>query len=924
MEPVTLHRTKQKYGSSVMNKIFVLLTFFVYGLNIPSDAQFYPARVYGLSDGMPTNAIFDITQSSDGVMWFLTSKGVVNYNSLDWRLFADSLELPNTAFSVIHPSEDGIIWVAGQNSTSFVIKYYLNEQWHQLSIKGLPEIENRFAFDVVNTKKNGYCILLSYKNAVYQYDTQSQKLKSYIISNKEDFFINALSFKDNSVYIASTDGLFVLDSETNQHPVNKFITDNKEVLQFRWKNEALFLLGKNWLGKYESDSFEYLSTKTGVAQRSPYNKHNLTIDQFDRIFYSSNTSAKYFDKQTSSGKTLLINGRVLNARSNRIFVDIENNVWVGDHRGLFKFNVLRFESFNENIGLAKDEVTSIIQLNDEIILANSNHLNILKGSIIQKKLQLGTKGNIRVLDMAKTSSDLVYIASYGGGLLVYDGNAISKLNWVSQDGKTEITSVEFFNDKLFFSSNTTIYAIEDGIINKKFEALGTRNIQVLNDSTLVALTSTEGFLTYNVINGDTARYTSSKNTYSSVYSIINWRGQYYIATGGGLATIKDGIISPIFVDNKLNRVSIYGFLISKNDELIMGTNEGIFIWDGQSLINYNKSYGLIGDEVNRNALIQDNKGNVWIGTELGASIYNVDEDMRLKIKPNLNITKVISQKGTVLDKSGTELNHQDNTIEFNFMGVTFFDEEHITYRYKLEGFDADWIYIKNPNSNSVRYTHLPPGQYNFTVESSIANSTWSDAESISFNVNAPFYTKAWFLFAAIFFTLLLLYIIYRIRFYVILQNQKALQEEVAIRTMKIQTMNKEIQTQNEELKMQSEEIITTNERLESTVQERTRQLREQNEKLSEYAFINSHQLRAPICRIIGLLSLLKLEDKKEYETILQLLHETGIELDEISKNINSMLDNVDLSELEQANSIEVLNTKNVEDENNILNQLNNQ
>lgn len=898
-------------------KIIALLTFVLSFFSTTSNAQFYPARIYALSDGMPTNSIYDITQSNDGIMWFLTSKGIVNYNSLNWHLFADSLELPNTPNSTISATADGAVWVAGQNNTGFVIKYYLQGKWHNVTIDELPEIHGRFTFSVKIEKDDGYSILICNDNIAYLHNTASGALKSTLVSDKDNFLINASSFQDGKAYIATTEGLWVLDKTLSQHPVNLQIADNSEILQFHWNGEELLLLGLNWLGTYVDKKFEYLSTNTGVDLRSLYNKHNLTVDQFDRIFYSSNSSAKYFDKQSSIGKTLLINGRVLNARSNRIFVDAENNVWVGDHRGLFKFNVLRFKNFNENTGLAKDEVSSIIQRKQEIILANSDHLNILKEGAVYKKVQLGTTENIRALDMAKDKLDRVFIASNTGGLRMYDGNKIKTMSQPSQRGEMGVTSVELFNNKLFFSTNISLYSMKEGHTHKKFDVLGIRNLLAFNDSTLAILTSSDGFITYNPNNGDTIRYRSTKNGYNNVYSIIKWKGEYYIATAGGLATINDGVIEPLFIHKKLNRVSIYEFLVGENNELLMGTNEGMFIWDGKTLLNYNKSYGLIGDEVNRNALIQDDNGNVWIGTELGASVYNVHDDMKLRIVPNLNFENIITQKGTVLNESGQELNHEDNTIEFTFLGISFFDEDHTTYRYKLEGFDADWIYINNPKSNSVRYTNLPPGDYHFTVESSIANTTWSDPKSIAFKINTPIYSRTWFLISAIIITIVMLYIIYRIRFYVILQNQKKLQEEVLLRTKKIQSMNKEIQTQNEELRMQSEEIITTNERLESMVQERTRQLREQNEKLSEYAFINSHELRAPICRIIGLLTLLKFTDQKEHQNILRLLHETGIELDQISKNINSMLDNVDLSQLEEANSIEVINAKKLENQNDI-------
>jgi signal transduction histidine kinase len=136
-----------------------------------------------------------------------------------------------------------------------------------------------------------------------------------------------------------------------------------------------------------------------------------------------------------------------------------------------------------------------------------------------------------------------------------------------------------------------------------------------------------------------------------------------------------------------------------------------------------------------------------------------------------------------------------------------------------------------------------------------------------------------------------------------------LKKEVALRTKEILEMNNEIQAQNEELINQSEEIATNNERLEEIVQDRTQKLKEQNDRLSKYAFMNSHELRGPICRMIGLLNLLKISKIEEHKNILNLIQETGAELDAITKQINYILDDVDLNGLYESNSIEIINAE---------------
>jgi ligand-binding sensor domain-containing protein len=871
-------------------------------------SQFYPAKVYSLQEGMPTNSIYDITQSKDGIMWFVTAKGVVNYNALNWQVFPDSLELPSTPFSFIRSCDDGSVWVAGQNSTSFIIKYFHDNNWQEIALPQLANIQGKFSFDVKKDSQ-AYSIIICDSNTAYTYNTKTKELKSTVVSERDNFRINAVNFKNDKVFLATNEGLYSGQDGILPQQLNVLIKGDKEILQIHWQGDDLLLLGLGWLGKYKNDEFSYLSTHTGIKTSSPYNKHNLTTDQLGRIFYSSNSGANYFDNESETGKTLYVNGRVFNVLSNKIFVDRENNVWVGDHRGLFKFNVLRFENYNENTGLAKDEVTSILQLDDALILANANYLNILKNGSIVKKVAIVSDPGARILDMVHDESGKIYLAAGSSGLMMYDSQGIKSINWKNSPGEIGVASVGMFKDSLFFTSNKALYIMKRDRVHKIMNIASIRNLQCLPGDSIIALSTHKGLIFYNPLKGDTTSFVSTNRKYNNTYGVTSWNGNHYVGTAGGLAVIKNGEITPINLGEKLNRVAIYSLLVSSKNRLWLGTNEGVFIWDGTTLTNYNKSDGLVGDEVNRNAMIEDSYGNIWIGTEMGASVYTYDEDKSFKIKPQLVLDNPYTQKGTVIKDQNQALQHDDNTIAFDFLGISFFDEKQITYRYKLKGFDNDWIIINNPNSNAVRYTNLAPGDYEFTVESGIAGNNYSAPESIEFSINEPFYASTWFTFLTIISLSLLLYMIYRIRFYVILKNQKKLQREVIASTQEIQEMNKEIQAQNEELTTQSEEIVSTNEMLEITVYERTRQLREQNKKLAEYAFINSHQLRAPICRMIGLLNLLPITKKEEQNMILQLIHQTGVELDQISKDINNLLDQVDFSQLEEINSIEIINAE---------------
>ncbi len=66
------------------------------------------------------------------------------------------------------------------------------------------------------------------------------------------------------------------------------------------------------------------------------------------------------------------------------------------------------------------------------------------------------------------------------------------------------------------------------------------------------------------------------------------------------------------------------------------------------------------------------------------------------------------------------------------------------YRYKLEGFDDDWIEIDS-TKRLVTYTNLAPSRYVFRVASANADGVWNPAgRAIALIITPPWWTTWWF------------------------------------------------------------------------------------------------------------------------------------------------------------------------------------
>lgn len=107
----------------------------------------------------------------------------------------------------------------------------------------------------------------------------------------------------------------------------------------------------------------------------------------------------------------------------------------------------------------------------------------------------------------------------------------------------------------------------------------------------------------------------------------------------------------------------------------------------------------------------------------------------------------------------------------------------------------------------------------------------------------------------------------------------------------IETKNEELETQNQKIHKINAELKDLNKSLELRVAESTSDLKQRNAQLTEYAFINSHLLRAPAARVLGLLNLLgKTTERDKRDEIIEHLNQAGLDLEKIVGQISQTLE----------------------------------
>ena len=767
--------------------------------------QFYPAKTYSTTNGMPSNSVYSITQADNRVMWFITSEGVATYDATEWNLFPDSLNLPITEHSYIQKDTKGNIWTAGYNESNFTIQYFEGDQWTEVVIpQDWPEERSPFSFRTL-----GEQVFLGIENRVYALDPNHSKWDmKYLNHESKKATINNFVAIEGVLFITTNEGIFELKEQTIERSIlNRYPLQSENILTLNKHKDTFYFLGLNWLGKIKDDKYEHISGELGIFSSSSFKKYSLEIDENDRIYYSSYNVASVLNQNTGRWIPLKVLGRQQNVLSNQIFVDAENNYWVGDNRGLFKFNLLRFQNFNSNTGLIEDEVTSVYEtLDKKIILANPRGLNFYQNGEISSIDLRNRYPNFvtRILDVEQDIDGRIYLALSSGGLISINNGRIKQYDSKTLNGV--VNALTILNEELLIANFNSVFKFNNQELELFGEFDGIRNIKTLESGKLAVLSYRGLYIT----DGSTKKeYFSSEKSLNSTFSIEEWNDKYLVATEAGLGVLEEGKIMR-FDSVQLNGSSAYSLTKDSNNNLWIGTNDGIFKYNGETTVQYNKRNGLIGNEINRNAVVEDSNGNIWIGTDSGVSLFDSNAEAEADHFPIIELKEFITLEGsdlTELDKRS--ISYNENSIELKFRTISFFNENEMFFEYKLEGFDKNWNESSDISTNAVRYTNLNSGQYEFLVKGRVESGEWSEPYSLLFEVQKPFYKEAWFVILLLALIVGVGYSVYRIRVLFLIKQRETLRRLVSRRTEEIDMQNRSLKEAYRDLEQAQIKLVQT-------------------------------------------------------------------------------------------------------------------
>lgn len=840
--------------------------------------QHNPADKASLSN----NFILDIFEGHGHQLWIGTKNGLNKYDaktesfeSLNFSQLVTGAD-PNVPVSSITQDQNGNIWLAikGKNlvklhfkddavdpnrpilvSSAFKNIYHLHHDGEHIWV---GDQSGLFRFDVSGKEISRHAIFTRKPEAAR---TKMDSSVTYIIDSQDPKFL----------WLGTASGICHFEKNTGKY---EFYPNHYEERRYGWGVAQTILAdpisGKLWIGTAsELMRFDPATKNYEYFYSRPYTRYGFhgagilssAMDRSQQLWFGTNGyGINIFDSRQTGIKTLIHqipeSSRLRDFSIRAIFKDKDDNVWISASV-LYRWDrnagkITSYEVSPDRVeAMGNTSVWSVIQDHEGWLWFAANE------GLYRHRLEDSTVLFYKHIEGSPTT--LPEREAYH----VYQDKkqriwAVTRNYICLMDRETgRFSSIKYRDNNTVEPSFVRI--VEDG--DGKFW-----------------MNSEIGLLRFDPDSGSIQAFQHSPQNGQSISSNIIrsicpdpkepekylWLG----TAGGGLNKfdITTKQCRRITTQDGLPDNVIYSVLATQDGYLWMSTNKGLsrFCPASFTFKNFDIKDGLQSNEFNSGAYHQSEDGELFFGGIQGLNYFYPDQLTVNAHIPEIQITglQIGSRRifpgdstGILLHSIGEQkeikLDYKENIITFSFAAMDFTAPEKNRFRYKLEGWDRNWV--EAGTRRTATYTNLPAGNYTFRVLGSNNDGVWNETgASVRILITPPFWLSWW---AKSVYFLLFLALIYAIASYHL--KRAKLRHQLAIETVE------------------------------------KKKLQELDQLKSKFFTNISHELRTPLTLIAGPLSQLRysLKDAAALKT-----------LEVMERNVNQLLAMVnqilDLSRLE--------------------------
>ena len=138
----------------------------------------------------------------------------------------------------------------------------------------------------------------------------------------------------------------------------------------------------------------------------------------------------------------------------------------------------------------------------------------------------------------------------------------------------------------------------------------------------------------------------------------------------------------------------------------------------------------------------DRRGRIYFATYDTVAVVDPDELTDSSLRPTI-VLEAASVDNRAIDLASVAWFSAPSKLQFDYTSLSLRSPETIRFRYRLEGYDSEWV--EAGGRRQALYGTLPPGSYHFKVIGSGSDGVWNDeGASYAFEIVPLFYNTWWF------------------------------------------------------------------------------------------------------------------------------------------------------------------------------------
>jgi two-component system sensor histidine kinase/response regulator len=724
------------------------------------EARWHAVGAWQQPQGLPQNTVSAVLQTSDGYIWVGTKGGLARFDGVRFTSFddRDKSKLRESEVRALAEGPDGSLWIGTYGGGVSRLKngrfaVYTTQQ-------GLV---NNYTLEIVKDTEGA--IWIATDGGLSRF--KDEHFTNYTVKDGlSDNAIRALhSDRDGGVWVGTKmgglqvyqNGKFFAPEVEGFHPaaaVEAIVRDREQGLWVATSGDGVYRLRDGRAAHYTTSEGLSSNRFSGMhedPQGNLFFTNDMGVDQYDRednSFYNIDSkdgvNVVYGDHEGGlwvgygqSGLARLSRGTFLsytvedglvNDYITVVFQDSRGNIWAGTPKGLHRFSAGKFtlvpfkdQSYSTRIGSITEDKDGTLWV------GTSDRLYKFK---YERECQISCKYEFTpVVNDAMPRMDIkVMFADREGGL------------WLGMN----LDGIVRYKDNQF-----TAYTTKDGLSNNAVRGL---------------VQDQDGGIWIGMRGGGLNRFKDDKFTsYREQDGLINDSVQalylgrdntMWVGTRQGVSRFKDGRFTTYTINDGLFSNFVYGFAEDDEGNMWMSCSKGIFRVRKQQLedfaagkiksvdsMAYGVEHGLsstVAMVSNTPVVYKARDGRVWFCTFKGVSVVDPARLLINSQPPPVHIEEVsVDQQAFGLTEAASAPpGRGDFTIRYT--GLSFVAPEKMRFRYKLEGYDRDWV--EAGTRRAAYYSNIPPGQYTFRVMAANSDGVWNEqGAAYTIDLAAHFY-----------------------------------------------------------------------------------------------------------------------------------------------------------------------------------------